>query len=48
MLTVNIEFCDGSKSKMIFEHGIGCGSTVESVVVPKIEMINAWIADMKQ
>ena len=48
VLTVNIEFCDGSKSKMIFEHGIGCGSTVENEIIPKIEMINAWIADMKQ
>lgn len=48
VIRVNINFSDGSKSKMILEHGIGTCSNVQIDIIQKIDMINAWIADMKK
>lgn len=48
VIRVNIDFSDGSKSKMILEHGIGRCSSVQIDIIQKIDMINAWIADMKK
>ena len=48
VIRVIINFSDGSKSKMILEHGIGRCSSVQIDIIQKIDMINAWIADMKK